>query len=100
MAVDLATLRARLDLPQSVIPDDELQEILDACEEMQNARVTPPGIPSASLDRALIRRVGREVSAKNMPLGAGNSEFGQTFVPWNDPILMALEADHLLGGFA
>ena len=99
MAVDLATLRARLDLPQSVIPDDELQEILDACVEMQYAR-TIALVPSASLDRALIRRVGREVSAKGMPLGAGNSEFGQTFVPWNDPILTALEADQLLGGFA
>jgi hypothetical protein len=100
VAVDLLTLRARLDLPSSVIPDDELQEILDACAEMQNARVIPPGYPSASLDRALIRRVGREVSAKGMPMGAGNSEFGQTFIPYHDPILEGLESDHLLGGFA
>jgi len=99
VAVDLATLRARLDLPQTVIPDDELQEILDACIEMQAARVIAL-YPSASLDRALIRRVGREVSAKGMPMGAGNSEFGQTYIPWNDPILTALEADYLLGGFA
>jgi hypothetical protein len=99
--VDLLTLRARLDLPSSVIPDDELDEILMACQEMQAARTVPiVSGSSAALDRALIRRVGREVSAKGMPLGAGNTEFGQAFVPWNDPILIALEADHLLGGFA
>jgi hypothetical protein len=97
--VDLLTLRARLDLPSSVIPDDELNEILNACQEMQAARTMPAG-PSGSLDRALIRRVGREVSAKGMPMGAGNSEFGQVFVPYHDPILEGLEADYLLGGFA
>jgi hypothetical protein len=100
VAVDLATLRARLDLPQSVIPDDELQEILDACTLVQAQHISATTPPDAANDRALIRRVGREVSAKGMPMGAGNSEFGQTFVPWNDPILTALEIPYLRGGFA
>ena len=96
--VDLATLRERLDLPATVISDDELQEILDACFILQAEHIQAP--MNALTDRALIRRVGREVSAKGMPMGAGNSEFGQTYVPFHDPILTALEVPYLRGGFA
>jgi hypothetical protein len=100
--MDLAVVRDRLDLPASVISDDELDEIVAACAEMQAARTIPPvtGISSA-LERALLRRVAREVAAKGMPLGAQNTEWGSFYIPgWNDPILASLEADHLAGGFA
>lgn len=101
MAIDLATLRDRLDLPPSVISDEELEEVLAGCIEQQTAIVVPVEGGSVALDRALIRRVAREVAAKGMPLGAQATEYGSFYIPsWSDPIVAALEADHLKGGFA
>lgn len=97
--MDLPTLRQRLDLPVAIIGDEELDEIMAACREDQLSVIgcDPVG---PSVDRALVRRVGRAVTARGMPLGTQNTEFGQAFIPAYDPILAQLEAGHLLGGFA
>lgn len=105
MTVDLATLRDRLDLAVTVVSDEELAEILDACTEQQNAVVLRPdevtGTGSVSLDRALIRRCAREIAAKGLPLGAQATEYGTFYLPGrSDPITQGLEVDHLRGGFA
>lgn len=96
--VDLLMLRDRLDLPATIISDEELQEMLDACSIIQAHHILAP--MNAATDRALIRRVGAEVAAKGMPLGAQNTEFGTVFVPFHDPVLQRLEAPYLRGGFA
>lgn len=96
--VTLATLRDRLDLPAEVVGDAELAEMLDSCRAVQSAYCEGFG---PALDRALIRRVAREVAAKGMPLGAQATEYGTFFLPsWSDPVLAALEAPYLRGGFA
>lgn len=106
MAVDLATLRDRLDLAVAVVSDEELAEILAACTEQQNAVVLRPAVVSgtpepASLDRALIRRCAREIAAKGLPLGAQATEYGTFYLPGrSDPITQGLEVDYLRGGFA
>jgi hypothetical protein len=97
--IDLDTLRVRLVLPVSVISDDELQSILDAALESQQAACDTT-VRTEGLDRALIRRVGRGVAARGLPLGAQDTEYGQQFIPRWDPILQELEAPYLLGGFA
>lgn len=99
MSVDIPKLRDRLDLPAAVVSDEELQEILDACLIQQDERCIMP--MNAATDRALIRRVAREVAAKGMPLGAQATEYGSFYIPgWQDPIIGALEAPYLRGGFA
>lgn len=98
--VDLLMLRDRLDLPATIISDEELQEMLDACSIIQLEHIGVLAPVNAATDRALIRRVGAEVAAKGMPLGAQNTEFGTVFVPFHDPVLQRLEAPYLLGGFA
>jgi hypothetical protein len=97
--IDLDTLRVRLVLPVSVISDDELQSILDAALGAQQAACDTT-VRTEGLDRALIRRVGRGVAARGLPLGAQDTEYGQQFIPRWDPILQELEAPYLLGGFA
>jgi hypothetical protein len=99
MAVTLDMLRARLDVPDTVVADEEMQEILDACTVQQVQRVGMSAY-GPHLDRALVRRVGREIAARGLPLGLANTEFGSTFIPAWDPILQQLEAGDLLGGFA
>jgi hypothetical protein len=99
--IDLTTLRSRLDLPATVVSDEELTSILSACREVQAERVVATAGGYAALDRALVRRVGREVAARGMPLGAQATEFGSFYIPsWSDPILESLEGPWLAGGFA
>jgi hypothetical protein len=99
MAVTLDRLRGDLDVPDTVVADEELQEILDSCAVQQVQRVGMSAY-GPHLDRALVRRVGREIAARGLPLGLANTEFGSTFIPAWDPILQGLEAGDLLGGFA
>jgi hypothetical protein len=91
---DLDTLRAALDLPAGVLSDEQLQAILDACVEVQAAYLNPVAAESPALTQALIRRVGRAVTARGIPLGAQNTEFGTMYVPQWDPILQELEAPY------
>jgi hypothetical protein len=97
--VDVALLRARLMVPVSVVTDEELQSFLDTCLEEQQA-VCDADPRTEALDNALIRRVGRMVAARTLPLGAQDTEYGQAFIPRWDPILQELEGPYLRGGFA
>jgi hypothetical protein len=91
----LPTIRAALDLPTEVLDDVQLQSIVYSCAEIQAAYLAADAPEdSAALWQALLRRVGRAVSARGLPLGAQNTEFGTTYVPAYDPILQELEAPY------
>jgi hypothetical protein len=71
MTVDLATVRGYLQVPATLLTDADLTRMLDAARADQSARCTTPTDPEgvAALDQALLRRVQREVAARNLPLG-------------------------------
>ena len=96
--ITLPELRTALDLPQQTLDDTELMRIVDACVDVQKAYIRPDFqtyYPPA-LVQALIRRVGRQVTARGIPLGAQSTEYGTTYIPSNDPILHALEAPYCM----
>lgn len=95
----LPELRQRLQLPESVVTDDELTDILASCRDAQDADCDTTTRTEA-LDLALIRRVGRDVAARSLPLGSQDTEYGQAYIPRWDPILQELEAPYLRGGFS
>jgi len=68
----LEEVRAYLRVPATTLSDDDLQRMLDAAADDQAQRCTwepdPAPFPSA-LEQALLRRVQREVAARNLPLG-------------------------------
>ena len=71
MALDLAAVRGYLQVPATLLTDEDLQRMLDAATADQNARCIVPSDSegAAALDQALLRRVQREVAARNLPLG-------------------------------
>ncbi len=88
-------VREALGLSAGVIGDTLLAEVVDAAAELQAAHLTiPPAGYTAALRQALIRRVGRAVNARGIPLGAQNTEFGTMYVPQYDSILQELEAPY------
>jgi hypothetical protein len=100
--IDAGQVRAALALPDSVITDEDLSDVLEAVRITQASVVEypPAGTDTPDLDRALIRRVAREIAARGLPLGAQTTEYGTSYVPRHDPILNALEAPYLRGPFA
>lgn len=69
MALDLATVRGYLQVPATLLTDEDLQRMLDTAIADQGARCTIPDGGAPALDMALLRRVQREVAARNLPLG-------------------------------
>jgi len=69
--LDLATVRAYLRVPATALSDEDLQRMIDTSAADQSARCTwddAADFPVA-LEQALLRRVQREVAARNLPLG-------------------------------
>jgi hypothetical protein len=65
-------VRAYVRVPATVLSDEDLQRMLDASADDQAQRCTWPAAPEpypAALAQALLRRVQREVAARNLPLG-------------------------------
>lgn len=88
---DLATVRAYLKVPVTALSDEDLTRMLNACQEDQAARCAWSGAeyPDA-LGMALLRRVQREVAARNLPLGMVGldaSEYGPTRLPYLDALV-------------
>ena len=101
---DLADVRSYLRVPATVLSDEELQLMLDSACDDQLARVrwgtmiapNPPDAYPAGLYQALLRRVQREVAARNLPLGMVGldaSEYG----PQRLAALEALVEEHERG---
>ena len=78
MTLDLATIRDYVQVPATALSDADLQRMLDACADDQDQRCTwgdgtGTGTRPATLDQALLRRVQREIAARNLPLGMARS---------------------------
>lgn len=99
MAINLATARAYLKVPATLLTDTDLTRMLDACTADQGTRCAVPvaGEPPtpvagavAALDQALLRRVQREVAARTLPLGMvglDSAEYGPERLPYFDALI-------------
>ena len=89
---DLEAVRAWIGVSASVMPDTQLQTVLDAelAAQAQVCQVVPW---ADQLTQAIYRRVGREVAAMALPLGvvAPDSEFGGGQLPRFDAEIERLE---------
>jgi hypothetical protein len=90
---DLATVRAYLKVPTTALSDDDLTRMMAAAEQDQAARCAwPEGADTypEALAQAFLRRVQREVAARNLPLGMVGldaSEYGPTRLPFLDSLV-------------
>lgn len=98
---ELADLRAWLQTPATVLPDDQL-EVLAAAEQAAQAQYLYWGGEGVVLPDDLIaafyRRVARAGAAKNLPLGilAADAEFGTVRLSTFDAEIARLEAPYLV----
>jgi hypothetical protein len=77
----LDDVRAWIRVPATLIPDAQLQQVIDAEALIQARLCRLPEDPAAltpDLVQAIYRRVAREVAARGVPLGmmGGDSEYG------------------------
>lgn len=91
--LDLATVRDYLKVPATVLSDADLQRMLDASADDQAQRCTwdpDPALYPAALEQGLLRRVQREVAARNLPLGMVGldaAEYGPQRLPYLDSLV-------------
>jgi hypothetical protein len=89
--LDLATVRAYLRVPATALSDEDLQRMLDGSADDQAQRCTwPDATYPDSLAQALLRRVQREVAARNLPLGMVGldaAEYGPQRLPFLDSLV-------------
>ena len=88
--IDLATARAYLAIPATALSDEDLTRMVGACTADQAERCNVPAGDTPALDMALLRRVQREVAAKNLPLvmvGLDASEYGPARLPFLDSLV-------------
>jgi hypothetical protein len=89
--LDLATVRAYLKVPATSLSDEDLQRMLDASADDQAARCSwTDGQYPEALAQALLRRVQREVAARNLPLGMVGldaAEYGPQRLPYLDSLV-------------
>jgi hypothetical protein len=67
--LDLATVRAYVQVPATALSDEDLTRMIAACSDDQAQRCAWTDPRPESLDQALLRRVQREIAARNLPLG-------------------------------
>jgi hypothetical protein len=91
--LDLETVRAYLKVPATSLSDEDLQRMLDASADDQAARCSWDDPFPAALEQALLRRVQREVAARNLPLGMVGLDAAE-YGPQRLPYLDALVEDH------
>lgn len=88
--LDLATVRTYLKVPATVLSDADLQRMLDASADDQAQRCTWTDPYPPALEQGLLRRVQREVAARNLPLGMVGldaAEFGPQRLPYLDSLV-------------
>lgn len=71
--LDLATVRAYVQVPATALSDEDLTRMVASCSDDQAQRCVwtddGSGNRPDTLDQALLRRVQREIAARNLPLG-------------------------------
>lgn len=89
--LELDTVREYLRVPATNLSDPDLQRMIDAATESQWARcVWDPETYPEALAQALLRRVQREVAARNLPLGMVGldaAEYGPQRLPYLDALV-------------
>lgn len=96
----LQDARAWVKVPDTVVDNGELQQMLDAATEHVVKRcrgpVTADGIPDlgstawpTGLRQAVLRRIQRTIASKNLPLGFldSSSEYGPARIPLYDALI-------------
>ena len=102
----LAEIRAAIGVPATAVPDIDLRRIYDAEIANQAARCAvgadPVNDTPAPLAQSLVRRVQREVAARNLPLGMVgiDSEYGAQRLPSADALIDELERPYRLSVLA
>lgn len=87
---DLATVRSYIQVPATALSDVDLARIMDSAAGDQDARCTyPADTYPAALEQAWLRRIQREVSARNLPLGMVGleTEYGPQRLPAWDALV-------------
>lgn len=94
---DLPTVREYLRVPATALSDADLTRMMGAAELDQRARCVWPPNPDGSeaplpdaLAQAFLRRVQREVAARNLPLGMVGldaGEYGPERLPYYDALV-------------
>jgi hypothetical protein len=98
----LPQIRAAIGVPATAVSDADLQRIYDAEVASQAARCNVGDDPTQTtpdpLAQALVRRVQREVAARNLPLGMVgiDSEYGAQRLPNADALIDELERPYRL----
>lgn len=93
----LTEIRAAIGVPATAVPDVDLQRVYDAEVASQAARCNVGDEPDVDtpppLAQSLVRRVQREVAARNLPLGmiGIDSEYGAQRLPNTDALIDDLE---------
>lgn len=86
----LSEVRAYVQVPATVLTDEDLGRMLNASDQDQASRCTVPDPYPDALGQALLRRVQREVAARNLPLGMvglDSAEFGPERLPYFDALV-------------
>lgn len=96
---DLATVRGYVRVPASSLSDEDLERMRAAALQDQTARCVypthnPDGTPiddpyPEALAQALLRRIQREIAARNLPLGMVglDAEYGPANIPAFDALI-------------
>lgn len=89
---DLNTVRAYVKVPATVLSDADLTRMMDTAASDQDQRCRMPADDSypAALEQAWLRRIQRELAARNLPLGMVGldaAEYGPTRLPFLDSLV-------------
>lgn len=88
--LDLATVRAYVQVPATALSDEDLTRMLASSSDDQAQRCAWDDPRPETLDQALLRRVQREIAARNLPLGMVGldaSEYGPERLPYFDALI-------------
>jgi hypothetical protein len=96
---DIDTVREYVQVPVTALPDEDLERIYGAEIQSQQRECHHTDYPEcwpAPLAQALLRRVQRQIAARNLPLGVIDmaSEFGPARIPLYDAMISNLETSY------
>jgi hypothetical protein len=97
--LDLETVRAYVRVPTTQLSDEDLERMRGGCSADQWARCSwdTTGDYPPELAQGLLRRIQREIAARNLPLGMVGldaSEYGPSTLPYLDALVEEHERGH------
>lgn len=94
--MDVAAVRAYLRIPATALTDEDLSRMMSTATGDQADRCRVPEPYPPQLEQAFLRRVQREVAARNLPLGMVGLDAAE-YGPQRLPFLDALVEEHERG---